>query len=415
MASIFQLNPDNNKFVIPTCNEIARIAGFSFNEETDFNINLCYQIKECGFNAIASSINLTYIERSLRNCDEAGLTMLLYNADLMDSAGRKSLVNYYKDYSALGGWLLNYDPSNPDFYDYSRLLESYNEIKLTDSKNPIYIALAAEWESKTIDSFPDYIAKFQTDFKPFFWPYAFFPNIFWPGNLSQHNQRLLIFFKNLQYFAYIARYTARPFWVYCRCQGAQEIQGGTALTPSESNMRGIIFSSLAYGAQGIYYWNYKQVSDDKYFGAPIDKTNQKTSTWDMVQRLNHEIMAYNYVFFNCEMIECRHSYQSMLKTKSILNTDGIKKFENPIGPLESISHNQISAPGILISHLFKAGKDYLVIVADPNLTANLPITLYFNNYYKVYQDFGNYEESLIDNYTYSTALNVGDYLVFRWE
>ncbi|MGN0237033.1 MAG: hypothetical protein ACI4AK_02955 [Lepagella sp.] len=100
-------------------------------------------------------------------------------------------------------------------------------------------------------------------------------------------------------------------------------------------MRFEAFSALAYGAQGIVYWQYRihgcdsgkldtlipvlpspvsqnsvsnsengSTQNDQYTQeAPIDINGNQTPIWDMVRTVNEEILKYDYIFYNCNVIE----------------------------------------------------------------------------------------------------------------
>lgn len=408
MSTIFKNTPTNRDFNNPTGNEIAIIAGTPTYNAAEIDSQLCIYIKEAEFNAVAGSIVVSSIINSFTNCLNAGLKLFLYNGTLIDANNQTAFVNRYKEFPSLGGWLLNYDPGFPGFTDYERLLSSYKAITDADPVHPVYIALPAEWDSENIKSFPDYIATFQSDFQPSFWPFVYFPDISAQG--ISREERVMTFYKNLQYFAYISRFTARPFWGYCRCQGFDSIDGATAATPTLSNMRRVVFSSLAYGAQGIYYWNFRQTYGNKYHDGPMDSHGNLTNTWKYVQTINKEVKALNDIFFGCELIECR-------QLTTFQDTKWFRLMTNPFGPLINVESIDGITPNILISHIFNNGADYLVVVNFPNEDgSNENLRFYFSEYYKIYTISllaNSYYEIEQTNNVY-IPLKAADYYIFKW-
>lgn len=419
MASIFQSTPRNLPFNSPSPGQIALIAGSPNDDSSLLTDRLCEEIHDCGFNTIATSVSSSFISSSLQNCENNNLGLILYNATIF------TLTNaYLSDYinkKGLAGWLLDYNLSPNDiskgsntYNAYKSVVKYYDKNNIEDDKRQlIFIGLSADWEkdrnNKPLSSFPSYITAFQHAFHPSFWPYAYFPDLIPVGETAYPIERQLTFFKNLQYFAYISRYTDAPFWVYCRCQAFRNQYGFNGIEPPTNIMRGIVFSSLAYGAQGIYYWNYRPTPIGDYYYAPVNSLGEKTGTWDKVKIVNSEVRTFNHVFHNCEMIECRHYFTT---TDS---AQWLKKLENPIGPLKEITSESIKAPGLLISHIFNNGNDYLILVFNPFTPLTVDFTLSFSDYYKVYQLNEIGKEELIINTYFHLEMNPGNFKIFRWE
>lgn len=325
----------------------------------------------------------------------------------------------------MAGWIIkNKLLSNVDNSASSELYSTYEKIYTYYSKNtpidrriPVFIGLTGDWgldgENNVIDSFPDYIKTFQSLFNPSFWPFVFFPDVTKDSsNAEFDHERVLNYFKSLQYFAYISRFTATPFWTYCRCQQFYNVYGYKAPKPTTERIREVVFSSLAYGAQGIYYWNYRQTYGSNYSNGPLDANGDKTETWNMVRQVNREVNAFASVFADCEMVDCRfftkyedHKWQ--------------KIFKYPMGPLRGIFPSGGDSPELLISHINNKGKDYLVIVSVPFKPGfSSTVTFQFSNYWDVNRLYTNVSGFLLSskvNESLTHTFKEGDYLVLSWE
>lgn len=443
MSSIFQETPDiREQFIPPTPEEITLLA---FNPNVNNEILsdvLCKEIVDCGFNAVGATITYDDIPGSLENCYNNGLSLFMRNESMM--LYTKQYVSNFKDSKGLGGWVMRPYMSPSVFKDEEQetldyLKKAYDGVCETDinhddlgneNKNrnhPIILGLAGDWNVdnhyKPIESYPDYIANVQKTFRPMLWSYMYFPDLVLPGSDVVPEERRKMFYKDLQYFAYVSRYTASPFWVFCRSMGFQHYYGWQAPDPTEFSIRGIVFSALAYGAQGILYWTYRQPVDSnvEYSGAPVDSDGNITPFWHRLRMVNQEVKAFNDVFYGCEMVDCRHLFNG--------DSEGLKLFTHPTGPLMDIKNceNGCSAPGrdLLISQIFNKGKDgkgknYIVIVADPFTKGCERITLQFNKYWKVTElkltSHSEYiEVPVYEDYIHVATLSQGDYLIFRWE
>lgn len=423
MSSIFQKTPANLPYLNPTPGEITLVAGTPNFDAAMLTPALCSEVAACGFNTISAPVSQSAINQSLTNCSNANLKLILSNNTIFKPQYTDAYINSFKTHKALGGWFLTQNISEEELEKNSDVYNVYHRVTELDDKHLIFISLNGDWKKDNNDNditnvngiagYPSYLAKFQDNFNPGFWPIIYFPDVVKPEMTSlERNNRVISFYKDLQYFSYVARYTATPFWIYCRCQAFTSHKGYVAPSPTERSMKLVVFSALAHGAQGIYYWDYHQTYGSNYFNAPVDANGNKTATWDMVRAVNEEVKIYNDVFQGCEFLECRHKMQFNA------NTDFIKMMTGPMGPLLKIEKVKTDI-NVMVSQIFNKGKNYLVIVANPFLITNLnTIRLVFSEYYKVYRlSIKNkaYTEELITNYSDLYNMSSLGYIIFRWE
>lgn len=289
-------------------------------------------------------------------------------------------------------------------------------VKYEDDSHPILIGVGGDWENDSqnqiISNYPLFLKTFQDNFSPSIWNLVYFPYISPASGLSssQWLERFITFYRDLQYFAYISRFTANPLWVTCRCQAFNNYYGYKAILPTLRYLRSVVFTALAYGAQGIYYWNYRQNIDHSgitFTAAPITREGAKTSLWDVVKTVNEEVMAFNDVFFGCEVLDCRH-------ISKILS--GLKMMKHAMGPLMSIDGTSLE---LIVSHIFNlnTATNYLIIVASPHSSTSQVLTLRFSDYWKIsklIKSGDGFRISTLSSYTQTETLNLGDYLIYTW-
>lgn len=436
MSSIFRSKRENKVYYSPTPGKITLVAGRPNANNGQLTQDLCQELKKCGFNATAATLGFSEIAASLNNCYDNDIKLLLYNGYVLENAA--GFARQFKGYRGLGGWILTFNTQGIDIENTS--LKNFPQLNQNiyeeDPTHPIFIGLSGDWDYpsnvgeggvKGLE-FPDYIEKYQLEYQPSFWPYAFLPDIS-PINANGSEidkDRINMFYKSLQYFAYISRYTATPFWCYCRCQNFSNFYGMDGGYPNERLIRGIVFSSLAYGAQGIYYWNYrgntiKDQQSSSVVEAPVNSNGDKTIIWDMVRNVNKEVDVLNEVFCGCEMLDCRHfNYKYPDKF--------IKKWEYPMGPLMTITPSKNSNDlGLLVSQINNNGKNYIVIVADPFDSMNVysSFTFEMSTYWKTYLiEIENSEmktkELQVSNvnpqsFVITKDLKPGDYMILEWK
>ncbi|MGN0237967.1 MAG: beta-galactosidase, partial [Lepagella sp.] len=146
------------------------------------------------------------------------------------------------------------------------------------------------------------------------------------------------FYKNLLMFANKSKQYNTPFWAYCLCLEHLSGVGGRYFPyPTEGMMRIEAFSALAFGAQGIVYWQYRSddlnsetsscqtsqssptlnegtqiggidsIGSSTFMGAdekgvPVYGNGITTSVWQSIRNINADIIKENDKFFNCKFI-----------------------------------------------------------------------------------------------------------------
>ena len=421
MASIFKIKDINNYYTSsPTPGKITLMAGKPNLSTELLDSNLCKQIRDCGFNAVGATLTMSAIDESLKNCYNNRLSLFIKNNYLTENP--KDFILRTKDKNGFGGWILDYAVNNENINSLKEIYKSIITANLVDSKsdklyNPIYLAFSGDWNYDSANksqSYTEFIERFQESFSPSFWPMIYFPEIVKSNDPNLIKSRIVNFYKSLQYMAYVSRYTAAPFWLVCRCQAFYNYYGFNAPPVSENVLRGIVFTALSYGVQGIYYWDYRNSysSSQRFFNAPVNRDGDKTPTWDIVQKVNNEINAFNSVFNGCEMLDCRH-------VKPVDNDGYIRILSHPMGPLISVNN---ATGNLLVSHIFTKknddeGTNYLIIVADPFSSISIDFELEFSNYWRIYEhiyiDKIHLTSSLL-NYKFNSKLAPGAYRIFHW-
>lgn len=286
------------------------------------------------------------------------------------------------------------------------------------SANNQMIIMDALPEVSDKESYQEYMKKFQEYVEPSLWGTTVFPLVSKPGQIVQFD--LNLFFRDLEILSLISRYCGRPFWYTVRCMSYTNKETGISTPyPNIIEMRFSAFAALAYGAQGLQYWCFRQLKDNstyEYTAAPVDVNGQKvTEVWDAVYQLNQEIFALNDVFFESELVKVCHTGTKQYDATCMLN--------GSFGPIISIS-----STSILISHLNTHGQDYIVIVDQPTtyspissprtqkLTLNFATSFYDIKQIKLSKS-GTYVaayESEVTSQTVEVDLPYGGYLIYKW-
>lgn len=92
------------------------------------------------------------------------------------------------------------------------------------------------------------------------------------------------FYTNLDIVRRLSLETKTPFW-NCILANAHF----NYMEPSDATFNLQVYASLAYGARGIQYFTYYSPALGNFRLAAIDQFGNRTATWDMLRRINHQI------------------------------------------------------------------------------------------------------------------------------
>ena len=263
-------------------------------------------------------------------------------------------------------------------------------------------------------SYKEYLERYQDNFSPAVYLFVYYPIIVQSGKVTVEYDR---YFADLEAFSLLRRYTSAPFWAYINCQG-YKTSSREVPAPKLEYIRFNVFSALAYGAQGLFYWTYRQIPDtsaEKFYNAPVGTNGVRTNTWNYVQQINAEVTALAPVFSGAELIQCKHT--------GSIQYSGTQMMVDPVGPLMSISSN--STKGVLVSWLFNnyssayISSDYLVIV-NHDVEQSQTLKLTFSSFWTVSEiQVGINPSRLlfkkITSNEISRIIEPGGYLLFTWK
>lgn len=429
MAKVLQ----NQPYQSPTPGKITLMA-FGPNSGTAVMTDaLCQELKDCGFNSAAIETTLTNALPTITNCAKYGIKPFLHTAGMEDSVATcTTFVNRCKNAQGLGGWLVKSGVKEIEATAESKLCKSVDSIRKNDQyKTIITYKYTFDYphnkvvketvrityphsifmsalnsgdipQSITSQAYKTYIEAFQDNLQPTFWPFFSFPTA-----LNTITFPTSAFYRELEIFAMMARYTNGPMWPYLRCQ----IEAGSVSpvpTDTEVRLRSAAFSAMAYGAQGLVWWTYRPTksSTGKDFNGLVDGNGNKTLLWNIVKKINSRISALNFIFAGSIPVECRHTGTTYYAGTCLL--------KGAIGPVVSLL---TGSAGVLVSHLSNGGDDYLVIVNHPGAPLQ-KLTLGVSSLYKIERiavsTTGTITKSLISSYNLEINLGAGEMEIFRW-
>lgn len=206
--------------------------------------------------------------------------------------------------------------------------------------------------------------------------------------------------------------TGRPFWTYVASNiKYPAVNGSFAGAATDSaltigRLRFQMFMALAYGAQGICFWNIFFDSYNAYNLAPVDKDGNKTVLFDIIKTVNQEVKAYNSVFCGCSV-----SNLGVMVNKNVTTqTEGLPLIKPPYYVVRSAEFSPSTR--WLFSMISNAGTMYLVIVNCDYINANNLKMTFIENNLTVRKCLGNGIFSSPIK-TFNEVVDAGDVVIFR--
>lgn len=429
MAKVLQ----NQPYQSPTPGKITLMA-FGPNSGTAVMYDtLCQELKDCGFNSVAVETTQANASSTVSNCAKYGIKPFLHTAGMEDFAAVYTpFVNACKGLIGLGGWMLKSGVTQTQTTVGSNLIKAADFIRKNDQHktiitskytydypnktvvketvritypHPIFIS-ALYYEDishiKASTTYGIYIEAFQDNIQPSFWPFFSFPIKNDAENFPGGN-----FYRELEIFAMMARYTNSPMWPYLKCQQMASL-GNNLPAGTDARLHSAAFSAMAYGAQGLVWWTYRPTksSTGKDFNGLVDGNGNKTLLWNIVKKINTRISALNFIFAGSIPVECRHTGSTYYAGTCLL--------KGAIGPVVSLL---TGSAGVLVSHLSNGNDNYIVVVNHPGAPLQ-KLTIGFSSLYKIERiavsTTGTITRNLISSYNLEINLAAGEMEIFRW-
>ena len=314
------------------------------------------ELAEAGFTINFSGFG--DVEAALKGLDlaqAAGVKLMISCAALKkDPAGTVARV---KSHPALAGYYLRDEPPASAFPE---LAAWEKQLQTVDPDHFTYINLFPNYANSDQLSAPDYqqyLDRYMRTVPARLLSFDHYPVIQGPKEPFLRGE----WYDNLERISAAARKAQIPFWAFALSTKHFSYPAATV-----ANLRCQIFSDLAYGAQGLQYFTYWQItgsSEGIFTDAPIAADGKRTAVYDRVKQINAEARGLWPVFANAKMIAIAHSGDVI--------PAGTRKYE-PQSPVKSLIAN-----GAVVSRLRNGDREFLVLV-NRDINHPLPITVEFD-------------------------------------
>ena len=379
----------------PTGDEFPILAWFSLRPEEHLKENPLTkeryeEMAEAGFNISFSHFaSAEDVEQALEASQGTGVKILVTCVEMYDDT--ENTVRRFRHHPQTVGYFLRDEPVCADFPYLTTLAEN---IRKADDTKLLYLNLFPNYVDRahlgTLD-YATYVRQFIEEVKLGFVSFDNYPVTF-DGVRD-------MFYSNLADVAAESKKAGVPFWAFSLA---------TAHDPypvaNRAAMRLQIFSSLAYGAQGIQYFTYTTPMGTiwNFHNAPIDENGQRTEVYDLVAEINHQVQALSKVFLGAEMIKVCYTGENIPSFRERLTEEDLPK---------QISKVESDGEGLLVSHLKNGEKHYLMIV-NRDIYKSQRVTVEAAE--GVVRIMPDGREVAANKYSPSLYVEPGDMLLFGW-
>jgi hypothetical protein len=209
----------------------------------------------------------------------------------------KTLTDRVGSHPAVFGYYLRDEPAADAFEGLAKWSAAFRAAAPTALP---YINLFPNYASPTPvggGTYEEYIESFVRVVKPPFLSYDNY-SMMEDGSLRDG------YFENLETVRSAALRHKLPFWNVVLSNAHFRYA-----EPSNSSLSFQVFTTLAYGARGIGYYTYFTPKWGNYRLAPIDQFGHKTPTWDLLRRVNLQILKLAPIYSKLQSVNVFHHPQ----------------------------------------------------------------------------------------------------------
>ena len=368
------------------------IMGYSGFPSTAANLEMRYrEAKECGLTALMQGFgNEAQVRKCLDTAQRVGIKLLLSNRKLFEADGSQ-LAAAVKDHPALMAYYVRDEPSVKDFDNLGRAVRL---IQAVDSVHPSIV----NWFGRVdrmqywykVPTFEEYVNQFiekvptpvlSFDQYPVLNPGLFPTATFRPATGDCHLQTN--WYHSLETVLDTSKRTGKPYWAFAISCALRHKPGNDYPIATEGHLRLQQYSNLAYGAQGLWYYNYCADPKDKgrmfSQGRPLASDGKRSTVYERMRRVNRELQARAFVFLGAKVEKVRHTGVPWPGEGTRLTGAFIPAGTTPFAPGDLppwVKSLETPDGGAVVSRLTNGGKEYLVVVnrsPDKELTLKLDL------------------------------------------
>ena len=287
------------------------INAYAFIPVSQNNLVRFLEIKESGINLFIDNFpNIDAMRNGLDLAAQVGVKLLISCPELKSEPEKSAAL--FMNHPAMGGYYIYDEPAMELFPE----LKSWcKRIQSVDSKNLLYVNIWPNFAGpKTLgaDSYKTYVKEYLKELPVQVISFDYYPVM--ANRLSKS------WYENLELIAAESQRAGLPFWAFAL---TSNYDADHLMPQSLAALRVQTYSNLAYGAQGICYYEYWDRTpvtaggqeDDR--GGPISAAGKRTVVFDRIKQMSAEIQAISPVFLGAKVISVRHTGKGMIPVGTI--------------------------------------------------------------------------------------------------
>ena len=334
------------------------------------------EVRDAGFTALALVPRKTSQALAALDIAQAAGIKASFYTDLYKT-NHISFVKAIKDHPAL---LFHYAWDEPDVSLLPKIGQVVRDIQSIDTVHPCVVNLFGRvYKMKRwygVNSYEEYISRFLEHVPTPVLSFDQYPVLI-DGRFPSVPFRpvkgeclvMTNWYHALETVLDASKRSGKPFWAHaCLCAMRHQPDGDNPV-PEEGHLRLQQYANLAYGAQGLIYYdyrtNFRDISKSRIMmhGLALAADGRRTTVYERVRRVNLELQRRAFVFLGSDVKSVRHTGESIpLGVTRLSEKDlppWVTRLETPDG-------------GAVVSRLTNSGKEYLVVV---NRSAEQELTL----------------------------------------
>jgi len=277
------------------------INAYAFIPMNQISIDRFNEVKEVGINLFIDNFpDVDVMKKGLDLAAETGVKLLISCPELKSEP--EKIAQLFMNHPAMGGYYIYDEPGVqllPELKNWCKKIQS------VDKKGLLYVNLLPNFAGQAdlgTNNYKEYVEEILKQLPVQVISFDYYP--------VMANRLSKTWYENLELISAESQRTGLPFWAFALTSNYDEEH----ITPQTlAALRLQVYSNLAYGAQGICYYEYWDRTpvtagaqeDDR--GGPINAAGKRTVVFDRIKQVSAEIQALAPVFMGAKVISIKHT------------------------------------------------------------------------------------------------------------
>ena len=371
------------------------INAYAFIPMNQINLTRFLEVKESGINLFIDNFSdINAMKSGLDLAQKAGVKLLISCPELKSDPEKTAAL--FMNHPAMGGYYIYDEPGMKLFPE----LKSWcKRIQTVDKKNLLYVNIWPDFagpDALQAENYKAYLKEFLKELPVQVVSFDYYPVM--KDRLSKS------WYQNLELISAESTKAGLPFWAFAL---TSNYDADHIMPQTLAALRIQAFSNLAYGAQGICYYEYWDRTpvttgaseDDR--GGPLNAAGKRTVVFDRVKQISAEIQALSPVFLGAKVVSVRHTGKGMIPVGTIRLTTLPK----------AIKVLDTNGSPALVS-LLENGENSFLVVVNKDFLNSINLTVYGDDSVKKVLKDGTVVPA--SAYESSMELDPGDVVVFMF-